>query len=331
MNNNKIIRAFYQAVKCDRAQPPYDTIHLKVTYPAQMSGSDLERNQGIIPADSEKAPFPVVIIFNGINCGAEVYQWLAVKLAEQGLVVVTFNWVAENLPGIVALTPGVDISMWTQENYGTGVTALALAPILAELQLLQIEGILAGMLDLEKVILGGHSAGGRVALESADNRFFPQLAAAFGYGVHTCAPVQLGYSPGTILPLPSSLPMLLMGGTCDGVIANSSFRYGLTTKDPTTSVVRTFKEAIASQRKDCYLVLIEGANHFSIANPFDSTTANTFLDFPSTQPEETIRVLMAEIIGLFINAHVRNQPTALSTLNKLLNSANYLIKMLFIA
>jgi hypothetical protein len=333
MNNNKIIRAFYRAIKCDcevtpkeyRAQPPYDTIHLKVTYPAQMSGSDLERAQGIIPADSEQAPFPVVIFFNGVNCGAEIYQWLAVKLAEQGLVVVTFNWVAENLPGIVALTPGVDISMWTQETYGTGATALALPAILAELQRLQTEGILAGMLDLEKVILGGHSAGGRVALESADNRFFPQLAAAFAYGAHTCVPVQLGYTPGTILPLPSSLPMLLMGGTCDGVIANSSFRYGLTTNDPTTSVVRTFQEGIASQRKDCYLVLFEGANHFSIANPVDLTTANTFLDYPATQPEETICVLMAEIISLFIHAHVRNQSTELSALKQLMNSANSLI------
>ncbi|MFH7026352.1 MAG: alpha/beta hydrolase family protein [Heteroscytonema crispum UTEX LB 1556] len=325
MNNNKTIRAFFRAVKCDRAQPPYDTIHLKVIYPAQMSNSELEQDQGIVPADSEKAPFGVVIFFNGVNCGAEIYQWLAVKLAKRGLVVVTFNWVAENLPGIIALTPGVDISMWTQETYGTGATALALPALLAELQRLQTEGILAGMLDLEKVVLGGHSAGGRVALESADNRFFPQLAAAFGYGVHTSAPVQLGYAPGTILPLPSSLPMLLMGGTCDGVIANSSFRYGLTTKDATTSVIRTFKEAIASQRKDCYLVLLEGANHFSIADPFDFTTGRAFLDFPATQPEEAIRALMAEIIGLFIDAHVRHQPTALTALNQLLNSANSLI------
>ena len=36
-----------------------------------------------------------------INCGCELYQWLAVKLAERGLVVVTFSWVGENLPGIV--------------------------------------------------------------------------------------------------------------------------------------------------------------------------------------------------------------------------------------
>jgi hypothetical protein len=36
MNNNKTIRAFFRAVKCDRAQPPYDTIHLKVTYPAHV-------------------------------------------------------------------------------------------------------------------------------------------------------------------------------------------------------------------------------------------------------------------------------------------------------
>ena len=41
------IRAFYRATKVENTQPPYDTIHLKVFYPAKMSGSDQEQNQGI--------------------------------------------------------------------------------------------------------------------------------------------------------------------------------------------------------------------------------------------------------------------------------------------
>jgi predicted dienelactone hydrolase len=311
------IRALFRAATVENASPPYNTIHLKVFYPAQMDGSEQEQDLGIVPADSRFAPFKVVIFFNGINCGPELYQWLAIKLAERGLVVVTFSWVAENLPGMVALTPGVDLKMWSPNLYGTGPTASALPALLTALQQLQAEGGLAGLLDLNHLVLGGHSAGSRVAIESADSRFYPQVAAAFAYGAHTAAVLQLGYPAGTILPLPDSLPLLLMGGNCDGVIANSSKRYGVTWEDATTPVQRTFREAIAGGRNDSYLLLLQGANHFSIADPFDSTTGRAFLDFPATQSEAQLRHFMAEAIGLFIDAHVRCQSTALEALNQL--------------
>lgn len=319
------VRALFQAAKIEDAVSPYDTIHLKVFYPAQMSGSDREQDLGIVPADSHHAPFQVVILFNGINCGPELYQWLAVKLSERGLVVITFSWVAENLPGMVALTPGVDIKMLAPNMYSKGPTASALPTLLTALERLQAEGVLAGLLDLNQIVLGGHSAGGRVAIESADSRFFPQVVAAFAYGAHTAAIAQLGYASGTILPLPDSLPLLLIGGSCDGVIANSSHRYGVTWEHPTTPVTRTFREAIAGGRDDSYLLLLEGANHFSIADPFDSTTGQLFLDFPATQPEQRLRNFMAEAIGLFIDAHVRSQTTALKALNQLLDSSQPLI------
>lgn len=322
------VRAFFRATKVGSAQPPYDTIHLKVFYPAQMSGSDTERDWGILPADSSQAPFPVVIFFSGINCGLEMYQWLAVKLAERGLVVVTFSWVAENLPGIISLTPGVDTAMWTPATYGTKPTASALPALLAELEQLQAQekGILSGLLDLQKIVLGGHSAGGRVAIENATPQFFPQVVAAFAYAAHTAGAVMLGYQPQTILPLPDSLPLLLMGGTCDGVIANNSYRYGISSGDATTSMNRTFQEAISGGRNDSYLMFLEGANHFSITDPKDPTTGSSLLDFTATQSEEEIRSLIAKTIGLFIDAHVRLQPEALQRLNELLNPVNPLIK-----
>lgn len=181
------------------------------------------------------------------------------------------------------------------------------------------------MLDLKKIILGGHSAGGRIALESANPRFFPQLAAAFGYAVHSLGGLNLGFEPGTILPLPNSIPTLLMGGTCDGVIFNSSQRYGIDYENSTTPIARTFSEAITGGRNDSYLVLLEGANHFTIAHPKDTTTARSFLDFPATQPEDQLRSFLAELIGLFIDIHVRDLSSTLLSLNQLLDHNNPLI------
>jgi len=318
------VRAFYDAAKVGSAQAPYDTLHLKIFYPAQLSGSQLEKDMGIVPVDSAQAPHPVVIFFSGFNCDAQKYQWLAVKLAERGLVVVIFNWVAEQFE-MIGLTAGVDVEACKPALYSKAPSASALPAILAKLENLQTKGILAGMLDLKRVILGGHSAGGKVAAENADTRFFPQVAASFSYAGHSAAPVLFGYEAGTFLPLPDRLPMLLMGGTRDGVIANSGYRYGMSPEDASTSIARTFQGAISGGRSDCYLVVLEGANHYSMADGFDSATGRAFLDLPATKSAEDIHSLMAEIIGLFIVTHVRASPEAGRALHKLLNTANPLI------
>jgi hypothetical protein len=307
------VRAIFQAVKVTDAASPHDTIQLKIFYPAEMSDSG-KQNWGIFPADLTHAPFKIVIFFNGINCGAEMYQWLAVKLAENGLVVVMFSWIVE-MGGRSSLTPGVDSKMLAPNTYGSP-TASALPTILSALEELQVKGVLAGLLDLQNIILGGHSAGGRVAIESANPQFYPQVSAAFGYGVHTAAPVALGYSSGQILPLPDALPLMIIGGTCDGVIAQSSNNYGVDWEKPTTPVERTFTEAIAGGRNDSYLLLLEGANHFAIAHPFDDTTGTSFLDYPATRSPEQLRNLLFLAIALFIDAHVRHNQTALATLNR---------------
>ena len=318
------VRAFWKAIKVENTQPPYDTIQLKVFYPALTSNSQqtFSPNQ----ANRDKAPFPVVIFFSGVNCNLAMYEWLARELAYRGQVVVLFNWLAENIPGSVALTPGVDFAAFSPDVYGTIPSALALPSLLAELEQLNAVGVLANLLDLEKIVLGGHSAGGRIALENANPQFFARVAAAFSYGAHTAAPIQIGYDPSTILSLPSSVPMLLIGGTHDGVIASNSSIYGLNAwETAATPVIRTFREAISSEQGDSYLVILEGANHFSVVDCLDSTLQVAALDYPPTQPQAQIRSIIAETVVLFIEHHVRQQSKTPPQLQQLLEDNNSLI------
>ncbi|TVQ83839.1 MAG: dienelactone hydrolase [Chromatiaceae bacterium] len=305
------IRALYRAAKVQTAAAPYDTLHLKVFYPADDQAIDAAaREFGQIPPETRRAPFPVVLFFGGLNCHPEGYRWLAMSLAERGIVVVTFAWIAQDLPGMIALSPGLDASRLTPDAYGEGPTAAALTALLSALAALQAEGPLAGLLDLQRVVLGGHSAGGRVAIESASRRCAPQLAGAFAYAAHTAAFVQLGFPPGTFLALPDELPLLLLGGTNDGVIASSAQRYGTEWADAATPLRRTLSEAIAGGRRDSWLLLIEGANHFAVTDPFDPTTGRAFLDQPLVGPAAPIRALIAEAVGLFLDAQLRNDPDA---------------------
>lgn len=304
-----MIRALFHATTIPGAAPPHHALHLKVYYPAAPTDSEAERMTGVIPADKSAAPLPIVIFFNGINVGVESYQWLAVRLAAAPAVVVLYSHIAETLPGVVGLTPGIDLSRVRPEGYGRGATCPAVQPILDALAQLHHApaGPLSGALDLNRVILGGHSAGGTVALQNG--QFFDQVTAIFAYAGHTMAATLLGYAPGTVLAV-GDKSVLLMRGDRDGVIAASRGRYA-TAEDAPDPVAKTFDEGCrpaAGQR--AYDVLIPGANHFSIAHPLDETTGRFFLDWPMTRSAETIRDQIAGLILAFVQQHPLNTEQA---------------------
>ncbi|MCW1969284.1 MAG: dienelactone hydrolase, partial [Anaerolineae bacterium] len=124
-----LIRSLYSAAKVESVAAPFDTLHLKVFYPAVATGSETERMSGIMKADTSKGKMPVVIFFSGINLGAEAYGWLATDLAKRGIVTVLFNWVGETLPGVIGLTSGVDIKQVMPNTYGSGPTTPAIHAI----------------------------------------------------------------------------------------------------------------------------------------------------------------------------------------------------------
>jgi pimeloyl-ACP methyl ester carboxylesterase len=295
-----MIRALFHATKLPNATSPYDVLHLKIYYPASPNNRDVERMSGVIPADKSHAPLPVVIFFNGINVGIESYHWLAVKLAKANIATVMYTHVAETLPNVIGLTPSIDLSKVKPDTYGSGATCSAIQPILDSLA--QLNGDdkspLHQALDLDTIILGGHSAGGTVALQNG--QFFDQVKAIFSYAGHTMASTMLGFAPGTVLKI-ASKPTLLMRGDRDGVIAASRVRYGTDEQSP-DPVAKTFDEAYqASAESEAYDVLIEGANHFAVAHPLDETTGRFSLDKEMTRLAEEIRGQIAALVLSFIN------------------------------
>jgi alpha-beta hydrolase superfamily lysophospholipase len=319
------IRAIYRAIAIPNCPAPYDRASLKVFYPAQFSNSEEERNSGVVPIDSDQAPFPVVIMMPGINVGPEAYTWLARELAQQGIVTVTYTLVAEEMSGYISLTPGLSIAALAPERYGQTPSATAVMPILEELRGINSSGVLAGALDLDKVILGGHSAGGTVALLNARPDWFPGVCAAFSYGAHLGAATALGYSPDALFRAPAELPLLIMGGTRDGCIANSSGRYGDDAASATRRVEQTFDEALDCQRGDCYLAIIDGANHFSLAHPADDSTGRPFIDMATTQPDGALRKLLSGLICRFCLAMGRSDSQAQQELASILQGEDPLI------
>ena len=277
-------------------------------------------------ADESGVPFPVVIMLPGINVGPEAYGWLARALAVQGVVTVTYTLVAEEMPGYISLTPGLDIAALTPDQYGSRPSATAIAPVLADLAAMNEQGVLADKLDLSRIVLGGHSAGGTVALLNARADWFPGVCAAFSYGAHTGAATALGYPDNSMFDTPSTLPLMIMGGTRDGCIANSSGRYGDSQANATERVERTFYESVDADRGDCYLAIVEGANHFSMAWPQDDSTGRPFIDLPTTAPDEQLRDLLAQLACLFIGATVQNDDSARQQLEQALLAGHSLIK-----
>ena len=320
------VRAIYRAIAIPDAEPPYDRASLKIYYPSKPGDSDEERNTGVVPADTAGAPLPVAIIMPGINVGPESYGWLAQSLAESGFIAVTYTLVAEEMPGYISLTPGLSIAALNPHDVGKIPSATALTPILQDLEQLNTRGVLAGLLDLDRVALGGHSAGGTVALLNARPDWFPGVSAAFSYGAHAGAATALGYAADTLFDVPSQIPLLIMGGTRDGCIAHSAGRYGTDTQGSATArVEQTFDEAINSDREDCYLAIIDGANHFSLAWPHDATTGRPFIDMATTRPDEELRDFLARLISRFLNATMNADQDARRQLESTLLSAHELI------
>jgi len=300
------VRSLWWAARIPGARAPFDTASLRVYYPARPTGSDAERLSGVIPADPAGAPYPVVVLVPGINVGQDGYRWLATRLAAEGFVAVTYDWVGELFAGQYGITPGVDLDAARPDGYGSAPTIRSLRPVLDALA--KIDGPVQGLLDLDRVGLIGHSAGGTVSLQSA--RFFPEVKAVATYGAHNMVATMLGWPAGSIPPAQVDSAVMLVVGSADGVMNGSADRYGEDAATRADPVTRTFDEALTDRDGENLLVRIEGANHFAIVDPVDHTAARAFLDQPGEADPSAVRSLLTQLYRDFFRYHLKADTVA---------------------
>ena len=270
-------------------------------YPGDDQRLDEARLTGIVPALEADAPWPVVVLVPGINVAPDSYRWLAHRLVADGLCVVTYAAIGSLGPAGRGITPGLDLAALAPETIGTRPSATALGPLLACLAELSADehSPVAGHLDLSGVVVGGHSAGGTVALHNSDPAWVPGLQAVFAYAAHTMTATALGHGEATVAPIPAKVPVMLLSGTDDGVIAASRDRYR-TDDGAHDPVRRTFEEAVNRQQGDSWMVELAGAGHFAICHPVDTTSGRSFLEPDAAITDPPVRNWLGELIAAFI-------------------------------
>ena len=282
-------------------------------YPADPDGVDGARLTGIVPP-APGGLRPVVVFMPGINVAPDSYRWLATELVSAGFVVALYSLIGDLGPVGPGITPGIDLDALAPGALGRRPSAAALGDVI---DLVAADPLLGGSVDLDRIGLGGHSAGGTVALHNASPDWFPGVRAAFAYAGHTMAASSMGHGAAAVMPVPSAVPLLITAGARDGVIEASRDRYrsDSSTHDP---VRRTFEEAVTSDRGDCWWVELAAGTHFTACHPVDPTSGRSFLDPPADSADpagpDGARELLADLVTAFLVEHLADGPSALGDL-----------------
>jgi len=295
------VRALQRVATVASATAPYNTIQLKLFYPALDATTEEHYQTGVLPFDTQFSPAPVVIFLPGVNCSAHTYEWLATNLAENGIVTVIASWLAQNLPGRFSISPGIDLDAVHVDNYGTRPTSSSLQTIIDALKTLSSETVLAGNVR-GNFIFGGHSAGGTMALQNARHDWFPEVIGAFSCCANPLATSVLGnWGKGNIPPLPTDVPVFMIGVSEDGIGDHHVKHFGNTDESGADYIRRIFNEANYTDGK---LHIFDGANHHTICHPADHSIGRIFMDSPATGDESAIRQQMSQMISDFVHETV---------------------------
>jgi hypothetical protein len=276
-----------------------------------------ERSTGVIPADTGRAPFPIVILLPAEAVSHESYKWLASELTLAGLVVVTYNWLGEGRDGVVRSTPGVQRKRLAKKRYGRKPSCPALPAVFAELKRINRSGVLSGQLKLSCAVLGGHGLGGSIALLNANRDWFPAVCGAFSYAGHCLADPDQGWDKRAVMPLATDLPLLLIGGTRDSVLEADTGHLAGRHASPTWALEHSFEQGVRGKRGDRHLVLLEGGGHYTFTSPRDDSTGLQFLDQRSRGRGKAMRKYLAQLIVTFCDQICCGNPMSTADLTAL--------------
>ncbi len=290
-------RALLRMVTVETVPEPYNRIQLKIFYPALAPKTEADYQTGVLPFDTQWSPAPMMIFLPGVNCSAHTYEWLAQDLANCGIVTVIASWIAENLPNRISISPGIDIEAVQQDIYGARPTSSSLKSILEAVDTLRDESELAGHLR-DDIILGGHSAGGTMALQNARHDWFSSITGSIAFCANPLATSVLGnWDKGAIPAMPTDVPVLMMGATEDGIGDHHVRVFGNSQESGAEYLCRLFNEA---NYHNSILSIFEGANHHTICYPPDHSIGRIFMDSEATGDEAHIRADISQLVIQFI-------------------------------
>lgn len=296
--------------------PDTDASIATLYYPADEGALDAARLTGLVAADRSRAPWPLIIMLPGINVTPDSYRWLAIRLVQAGYCAATYASIGSLGPAGRGITPGMDMAAFGPDMTASRCSATALGPLLDAIA--DLDEPVQGLIDFDRVAIGGHSAGGTIALHNTDPSWVPGLVCAFGFGGHTMTSMSLGHNEASVTAVPSKVPILLLTGADDGVVAASRDRYR-TDDQAHDPVQRTFDEAIRRNQDDSWLVELADGNHFTICDPIDETSGRSFLEAELRSTDSAARDTLALVLLAFLGEHCQ-EPSGQDRVEDLVNA-----------
>lgn len=285
--NTTRVGAMYDVFKISN-DAPYDIVRMKILYPTK---SEMGENNLYEAIDGD--PFPVVIFASGGGVEANRYQWLGERLVrENGIAFVIYELLTSVFGYILPLS-----AVPNEKNITASVPPLK--SIEKKLSEINVEGLLAGRLDLQNMVVGGHSMGGSAMLLYGHETQINSVKGIFAYGSSTAVRISSGSPPGSFLPIKSTAPVLIIGGSVDTCAGDSGSLFGVEWESCITPSMRTFHEAIQSGQRG-YFVELDGANHMFIVDPLDATWYSMFPDSDTQRPVEVLQDTFSQLVSLFI-------------------------------